>query len=400
MKFETNNNQKINFTLDTQIAEILPDNISTQAKELLKKKYTIMDAHTHHSQPNFPNSPYEIINVQQLVSYMRQYDNTKQLTQMAKQTQTQTQTEIKTSNQIYEIRNVTLTGLGRTNVHTLTYKGCSICKKNHKKNQPTCNPEAKQTHYACCPNVEITDWSGTAFNLLAFGQTLTTLLNTNTVEETQRIAKQNPDSLLFQTQTNISVKIYKDIYRNRQRIAGKIITAQKRNFTENLGIISSTLPDNIERTNNIAYALFEDITYQNNELTIAQQPTTYIILYAIGCENPQILDNNQTHKIINTVDVCSTYHESYTRIQAQCICHTNDINRNIIDENDHALLTIDHINFPRKQKKKPPLANIIAIHVIANSKDPYTSNKTLKQFISEAIQVKNALMRKPIPNPY
>ena len=401
VKFESNNNQKINFTLDTEIAEIFPDNLSTQAKQLLKRKYTILDAHKNQSQHNFPKTTYPIINVQQLASYIGQYTNTKkQRTQMATQKQTETPTKIKTSHQVYEIRNITITGLGRTNLHTLTYEGCSICRKKHKANLPTCHPNAQKRHYACCPNVEITDWSGTAFNLLAVGQTLLTLLNTNTVDETERIANQNPDSLLFQTQTNIIVEIYEDKHKSKQRIAGKIITAQKRNFTEDLGIISPSLLNNIERTNNIAYAFFKDIAYQNNELTIAQQPTTYIILYAIGYKKPQIFDDIQTHKIINTVDVCSTYDESYTRIQTQCICHTNDIARNSIHEKDHALLLINHIDFPQKDTEKAPLANITTIHIIANSKDQYTANKTLKQFITEAKHIKNALTQKPIPNPY
>ena len=139
---------------------------------------------------------------------------------------------------MYEIPNITITGLGRANLHTLSYNGCSICKKERKANQPTCCPNGQKTHYACCPNVEITDWSGTACNLLAVGQTLLTLLNTNTVDETQRIANRNPDSLLFQTQTNILVEIYTDKYRSNQQTAGEIITAQKRNFAEDLGIIS------------------------------------------------------------------------------------------------------------------------------------------------------------------
>ena len=399
VKFESNNNQKINFTLDTEITEIFPDNLSTQAKQLLKKKYTILEAHKNQSQHNFPKTTYPIINVQQLASYIRQYTHTKQRTQMATQKQTETPTKNKTSHQVYEIRNITITGLGRSNLHTLTYEGCSICKKKHKANQPTCYPNAQKRHYACCPNVEITDWSGTAFNLLAFGQTLLTLLNTKTVDETQRIANQNPDTLLFQTQTNILVEIYKDEYESQQQINAEIITAQKRNFTDDLGIISTTLPNNIERTNNIAFAFFKDIAYQNNELTIVQQPTTYIILYAIGNQNPHILDYNQTHKIINTVDVCSSYDESYTTIQAQCICQTNDLTRNSIHTNDHALLLIDHINFPPENTKKHPLANITAVHIIAKKKDRYATNKTLKQFITEAKHIKNALTHKPIPNP-
>ena len=308
-------------------------------------------------------------------------------------TKTEIQRELKTSYQVYEILNVTVTGLGRANLHTLTYEGCSICRKTHKNTHTKCTPNTKLTLHACCPNLEITDWSGTAFNLLAFGETLMTLLNTNTPDQTQRIAEQNPDTLLFQTQTNIRVKVTER--------GGQIIAAEKRNFTEDLGIISSTLPNNIERTNNIAYALFEDVAYQNNELTIAQQPTTYIILYTIGCQNPHIDTNSETHKIINTLHACSTYDETFTKIQAQFICHTDDITRNIIHEHDHALLTIDHINYPPKEMPiKPPLANIIAVHIIANSHNQLTTNKTLKQFITEAQNMKNALAQKPTPNPY
>ena len=390
VKFESNNTKKTKFILDTQIGEIFPDNMSTRAKELLENKYTILSAHTNPSQFNSSNIQYEKINAQQLEKYIRQNCCTKEITEMA--TETETQKEIKESNQIYEIHNVTVTGLGRSNVHTLTYEGCSICRKTHKNSNTTCSPDTELILHACCPNLEITDWSGTAFNLLAFGQALMTLLNTNSPDQTQRIAEQNPDTLLFQTQTNIRVKLCKN--------TGQIITAEKRNFSEDLGIISTTLPNNIERTNNIAYALFEDITYENNELTIAQQPTTYIILYTIGCQNPHIINDNETHLIINTVDVCSTYDESFTRIQAQFICHTDNITRNIIHKNEHALLTIDHINFPPKENAKPPLANIIAVQIIANSQNQYTANKSLKQFISEAKSMKNALAYKPTPNSY
>ena len=46
---------------------------------------------------------------------------------------------------------------------------------------------------------------------------------------------------------------------------------------------------------------------------------------------------------------------------------------------------------------KPPLANIIAVHIIANSHNQLTTNKTLKQFITEAQNMKNALAQKPTP---
>ena len=251
------------------------------------------------------------------------------------------------------------------------------------------------------PNVEITDWSGTASNLLAASEQLMTLLDTKSAILTQRIAQRNPSTLLFQTQASIRVKVYENSYGDKIRTNCEIVTARKRNFSEDLGKIYSTLSKDIERTNNIAYALLEDVIYENDELTIAKEPTTYVVLYAIGCQDPAIDTKNQTHKITNTVDILSTFDESFTRFRAECICDTNDLVRNKIAENDHALLTVDHINFHPETERKTPLANITAVYIIANKEndDDATTETLKKQFIAEAKRMKDALTRKPTQDP-
>ena len=407
---ESTDNQKVNFTIAKDTGEIFPDSISTRAKQLLQNKNTILTAYQNNSLPtltktyipkaptDFTIIPCEVINTQQLAIYLKQNENTEELTQLPP-LQTETQTEIKTPDRIYEIRNVTLTGLGNVNAESITYDACSICKKKTEKCNAKCSPNAEVILHAFCPNIEITDWSGTASNLLAGGEELMTLLDTKSPILTQRIAQRNPSSLLFQTQTSIRVKVYENSYGDKIRTSGKIVTAEKRNFTQNLGKIYSTLSNNIERTNNIAYALLEDVTYQNGQLTIAKQPTNYVVLYAIGCQDPEITTENQTHKITNTVDIISTLDASFTRLQAECICDTNDLIRNKITENDHALLTVDHIDFYSETKEKTPLANITAVYIIANKENDYTASATLKQFITEAKHMKDALTRKPTQDP-
>ena len=144
---ETTDNQKVSFTLAKETGEILPDNISTRAKELLQNKNTILAAHQNNSLPtltktyipksatDFTVIPCEIINAQQLAIYLKQNEITEELTQLPT-LQTQTQTEIKTPDRIYEIRNVTLTGLGNTTADSITYEACSICKKKPKNATP------------------------------------------------------------------------------------------------------------------------------------------------------------------------------------------------------------------------------------------------------------------------
>ena len=407
---ETTDNQKVSFTLAKETGEILPDNISTRAKELLQNKNTILAAHQNNSLPtltktyipksatDFTVIPCEIINAQQLAIYLKQNEITEELTQLPT-LQTQTQTEIKTPDRIYEIRNVTLTGLGNTTADSITYEACSICKKKTEKCNAKC-PNAELILHVFSPNVEITDWSGTASNLLAAGEEFMTLLDTKNATLTQRIAQRNPSSLLFQTQTSIRVKVYENSYGDKIRTSCKIVAAQKRNFSEDLGKIYSTLSNDIERTNNIAYALLEDVTYEKAELTIAKQPTSYVVLYAIGCQDPAIETEGQKHKITNTVDILSTFDESFTRFRAECICDTNDLIRNKITENDHALLTVDHIDFCPETEEKSPLANITAVCIITNKQnDDATSETFKKQFITEAKHMKNALTRKPTQDP-
>ena len=331
--------------------------------------------------------------------YLKQNENTKKLTQLPT-LQRQTHTEIKTPDPIYEIRNVTLTSCGDANADSATYETCSICKKKTEKCNAKC-PNAELILHVFSPNVEITDWSGTASNLLAAGEEFMTLLDTKSAILTQRIAQRNPSSLLFQTQTSIRVKIYENSYADKIRTNCKIVTAQKTNFNEDLAKIYSTLSNDIERTNNIAYALLEDVTYEKAELTIAKQPTSYVVLYAIGCQDPAIETEGQKHKITNTVDILSTFDESFTRFRAECICDTNDLIRNKITENDHALLTVDHIDFCPETKEKSPLANITAVYIIANKEndDDATSTTLKKRFITEAKHMKDALTRKPTQDP-
>ena len=244
--------------------------------------------------------------------------------------QTQTQTEIKTPDPICEIRNVTLTGCGDANADSATYETCSI-----RKTKTEYSPNTQLILRVFPPNVEITHSPGTASNLLANSKPLMTLLDTKSAILTPRIAQQNPSSLLFQTQTSIRVKIYENSYGDKIRTNCKIVTAQKTNFNKNLAKIYSTLSNDIERTNNIAYALLEDVTYQNEKVNIAQQPTNYVILYDVTYQDPTIKTEDQTHKITNSVDIPSTFDEPFTRLQTKilhCIYHANDLIHNKITQ--------------------------------------------------------------------
>ena len=333
----------MSFTLAKDTGEIFPDNISTRAKELLQNKNTILAAHQNNSLPtltktyipksatDFTVIPCEIINAQQLAIYLKQNEITEELTQLPT-LQTQTQTEIKTPDRIYEIRNVTLTGLGNTTADSITYEACSICKKKTEKCNAKC-PNAELILRVFSPNVEITDWSGTASNLLAAGEEFMTLLDTKNAILTQRIAQRNPSSLLFQTQTSIRVKIYENPYGDKIRTNCKIVTAQKTNFNKDLAKIYSTLSNDIERTNNIAYAFLENVTYQNEKIHFAQQATNYVVLYSVAYQDPAIQTEDPTHKITNSVDIPSTFDEPFTRLQTKilhCIYHANDLIHNKI----------------------------------------------------------------------
>ena len=410
---DVTDNQKVSFSLAKDTGEIFPDTTSARAKELLQNKNTILTAHQNNSLPtltktyvpksttDFTGIPCDIINVQQLSIYLKQNEITEDPTQTIPTLQIQTQTDIKTPDRFYEIRNVTLTGLGNTTADSIAYEACSICKKKTDRCNAKC-ANAEVILHIFSPNVEITDWSGTASNLLASSEHLMTLFDTKSAILTQRIAERNPSSLLFQTQASIRVKVYENSYGDKIRTSCKIVTAQKRNFSEDLGKIYSTLSKDIERTNNIAYALLEDVIYdENDELTIAKEPTTYVVLYAIGCQDPTINTKNQTHKITNTVHILASCDESFTRFRAECICDTNDLVRNKITENDHALLTVDHIDFHPKTEEKSPLANITAVYIIANKEndDDATTETLKKQFITEAKRMKDALTRKPTQDP-
>ena len=55
--------------------------------------------------------------------------------------------------------------------------------------------------------------------------------------------------------------------------------------------------------------------------------------------------------------------------------------------------------FSPETEGKTPLANITAVYTIANKQNDYATGKTLKQFITEAKRMKDALARKPTQNP-
>ena len=71
----------------------------------------------------------------------------------------------------------------------------------------------------------------------------------------------------------------------------------------------------------------------------------YAKLSKIDAKTPYIY-----HKNNSTVDILATFDESFAKLQTECICHANDLIRNKIPENDHALLTINQINCDPKNR--------------------------------------------------
>ena len=272
------------------------------------------------------------------------------------------------SARLFELRSVVLTGLGPSAARALFYEGCAKCKKKMDKCAGTCQPGATIQLHAFCPAAELTDWSGTAANVLVSGDQFLTLTDLCSAEQARKIATRNTNALTFRAFAHVRISISIDEYNNARRYRARIAHAEKQIFDKDTGDSPLRLQRSVGLGTNVIFAGLDDVNLLGDEIQIGGHPCTYVTLYVVGDDEPDLEEQGPAFRMTNKVKAARNFDSEtgkptggYAYLHLSATCAIQDLVRMKIGKGAHAFATVDTFDAP---DCNPRVANVVSITLI------------------------------------